>query len=62
MEEILLGRDIFDGQGKRLGAQGAVIQEFNFGGEKIYYERSNTRIYFKNFTNGVIVSIEDYKK
>ena len=62
MEEILLGRDIFDGQGKRLGAQGAVIQEFNFGGEKIYYERSSTRTYFKNFTNGVIVSIEDYKK
>ena len=62
MEEILLRRDIFEGQGKRLGAEGAVIQEFSFGGEKIYYERSNKRTYFKNFTNGVIVSIEDYKK
>lgn len=62
MEEILLRRDIFDGQGKRLGAEGAVIQEFSFGGEKIYYERSTHRTYFKNFTNGVIVSIEDYKK
>ena len=62
MEEILLRRDIFEGQGKRLGAEGAVIQEFSFGGEKIYYERSSKRTYFKNFTNGVIVSIEDYKK
>ena len=62
MEEILLRRDIFEGQGKRLGAGGAVIQEFSFGGEKIYYERSSKRTYFKNFTNGVIVSIEDYKK
>ena len=62
MEEILLRRDIFEGQGKRLGAEGAVIQEFSFGGEKIYYERSSKRTCFKNFTNGVIVSIEDYKK
>lgn len=62
MEEILLRRDIFEGQGKRLGAENAVIQEFSFGGEKIYYERSKARTYFKNFTNGVIISIEDYKK
>lgn len=62
MEDILLRRDIFEGQGKRLGDKGAIIQEFSFGGEKIYYERSAHRTYFKNFTNGVIVSIEDYKK
>lgn len=61
-EDILLKRDIFDGVGKRLEADNAVIQEFEFGGEKIYYERTNSRIYFKNFTNGVTVSIEDYKK
>ena len=62
MEDILLRRDIFEGQGRRLGDKGAIIQEFSFGGEKIYYERSAHRTYFKNFTNGVIVSIEDYKK
>lgn len=60
--DIFQRRDIFDGQGKRLEANGAVIQEFSYGGEKIYYERSEKRIYFKNLTNGVIVSIEDYKK
>ncbi len=60
--DIFQRRDIFDGQGKRLEANGAVIQEFSYGGEKIYYERSKKRIYFKNLTNGVIVSIEDYKK
>ncbi|MGX2983033.1 hypothetical protein [Helicobacter sp. 23-1045] len=61
-EDIFLKRDIFDGQGKRLTENGAIIQEFSYGGNKIYYERSGGRIYFKNFTNGVIVSIEDYKK
>lgn len=61
-EDILLKRDIFDGKGKRLEADSTIIQEFEYGGEKIYYERKNSRIYFKNFTNGVIVSIEDYKK
>ena len=61
-EDIFLKRDIFDGQGKRVGANGTLIQEFTFGGEKIYYERSKTQIYFKNLTNGTIISIKDYKK
>lgn len=62
LEDILLKRDIFDGVGKRLEADNTIIQEFDYGGEKIYYERKNSRIYFKNFTNGTIISIEDYKK
>ncbi len=61
-EDIFQKKDIFDGQGKRIGANGAEIQEFSYGGEKFYYERSAKRIYFKNLSNGVIVSIEDYKK
>lgn len=61
-EDIFQKKDIFDGQGKRIGADGAEIQEFSYGGEKFYYERSQKRIYFKNLSNGVIVSIEDYKK
>lgn len=59
-DDILQKKDIFDGIGKRLEANGTVIQQFSYGGEKIYYERSEKRIYFKNFTNGVIVSIENY--
>lgn len=61
-EDIFQKNDIFDAQGKRLEADGTIIQEFTYGGQKIYYERSQNRIYFKNLTNGVIVSIEDYIK
>lgn len=61
-EDIFLKKDIFDGQGKRVGTNGVEIQEFSYGGEKFYYERSQKRIYFKNISNGVIVSIEDYVK
>ncbi len=61
-EDIFQKKDIFDGQGKRIGADDTAIQEFSYGGEKFYYERSQKRIYFKNLSNGVIVSIEDYKK
>lgn len=61
-EDIFQKKDIFDGQGKRIGTNDTAIQEFSYGGEKFYYERSAKRIYFKNLSNGVIVSIEDYKK
>ncbi len=61
-EDIFQKKDIFDGQGKRVEASGVEIQEFSYGGEKFYYERGDKRIYFKNLSNGVIVSIEDYKK
>lgn len=61
-EDIFQKKDIFDGQGKRVGTNGVEIQEFSYGGEKFYYERSQKRIYFKNLSNGVIVSIEDYVK
>lgn len=62
LEEILLRQDIFDGLGKRLDKDDAIIQSFKYGNEEIYYERSKSRIYFKNLTNGVLISIEDYKK
>lgn len=61
-EDIFQKNDIFDGQGKRVGIDDTIIQEFSYGGEKIYYEHSQKRIYFKNLSNGVIVSIEDYVK
>lgn len=61
-EEILTQKDIFEGRGKSLGEGGSVIQRFHYGGEEIYYERSAGRIYFKNLTTGMTISIEDYKK
>lgn len=59
-EEILLKKDIFDGIGKRIAANGVVVQQFEFGGNKFYYEHSTNRVYFKNITANIIVSIEDY--
>lgn len=61
-EEILLKKDIFEGRGKMIGENGVLIQRFHYGNEEIYYERSETRVFFKNLTNGVLLSIEDYKK
>lgn len=59
-EDILRKNDIFDGIGKHIEANNTIVQTFNYGGEKIYYERSDDRVYFKNLTNGVIISIENY--
>lgn len=61
-EDILRKKDIFDGIGKYLEANGTIIQTFTYGGEKIYYERSKERVYFKNITNEITISIENYKE
>lgn len=61
-EDIFQKKDIFYGRGKQVGANGAIIQIFSYGGERFYYERSKKRVYFRNLSNGVIVSIEDYIK
>lgn len=61
-EEILLGKDIFDGRGRAWQGEGVLIQRFFYGGEEIYYERSQKRVYFRNLTSGVIVSLEEYER
>ncbi len=60
-EDILLKKDIFNGKGKQINANGVIIQHFTYDGEEIYYERKKGVIFFQNRTNGVTVSIEDYK-
>lgn len=60
-EDILLRNDIFEGIGKRILDKDTIIQNFTYGGEKIYYERNIEGTYFKNKTNGVTISIKDYK-
>ncbi|MDE6886540.1 MAG: hypothetical protein K2P17_05845 [Helicobacteraceae bacterium] len=62
LEEILLKKDIFEGRGKELGEDETIIQKFSYGNENIYYERGTKRIYFKNLTNGVTISIENYEQ
>lgn len=61
-EEILLGKDIFDGRGRAWQGAGVLVQRFFYGGEEIYYERSQSRVYFRNLTSGVIVSLEEYER
>lgn len=60
LDDILLKKDIFDGLGKTYKGD-TIIQSFEYNGEKIDYERSPHKIYFNNLTNGVLISIEDYK-
>lgn len=61
LEDILLKNDIFEGIGKELIDKNTIIQNFTYGGERIYYERKIDGIYFKNKTNGVTISIKDYE-
>ncbi|TLD81482.1 hypothetical protein LS68_000090 [Helicobacter sp. MIT 05-5293] len=58
--DIVRARDIFDGEGKRVGNNGEFVQWFVKGGQEIYYERSKNRVLFKNLTTGVTIGVEDY--
>ena len=58
--DIMRARDIFDGEGKRVGNNGEFVQWFVKGGQEIYYERSKNRVLFKNLTTGITIGIEDY--
>lgn len=60
-EEILSKKDIFDGIGKSIGANGLITQKFSFGGNDFIYEHSDDVIFFKNLTNGVIVIINKFE-
>lgn len=60
-EEILSKKDIFDGIGKSVGANGVITQKFSFGGNDFLYEHSNDIIFFKNLTSGITVIIEKFK-
>lgn len=59
-DDILLGRDIFDGKGKMVGEGNATIQRFQQSGQIIYYERKQGHTLFQNLSTGVTISIDDY--
>lgn len=59
-DDILAARDIFDGEGKRVGNDGTFVQWFVRGGEEFYYERSKNKVLFKNLTQEITIGIEDY--
>ncbi|WP_199764610.1 HP0838 family lipoprotein [Helicobacter bizzozeronii] len=59
-DDIVLGRDIFMGMGKRLEPNGDLIQRFVENGELIYYERNADRTLFQNMTTGIAISLQRY--
>ncbi|RDU74535.1 hypothetical protein CQA57_00330 [Helicobacter anseris] len=59
-DDILLGKDIFDGKGKMVGEGNAIIQRFQQSGQIIYYERKQGHILFQNLSTGVTISLDDY--
>lgn len=59
-DDIIMGRDIFRGKGKMVGADNATIQRFQEGGEILFYERKEGHILFRNLSNGFVLAIDDY--
>ncbi len=59
-DDIVLGRDIFQGVGKRIEPGGAVIQRFMQNGELIFYERKPDKILFQNMSTGTAIVIQQY--
>ncbi|QDY59398.1 hypothetical protein [Helicobacter pylori] len=60
-DDIVLGRDIFKGLGKRHLTPEYVIQRFQKSGEIILYERKNGLISFQNLTQKIAIRIEPYE-
>ncbi|WP_104713564.1 hypothetical protein [Helicobacter cetorum] len=60
-DEIVLGRDIFKGLGKRYLTPDDVIQRFQKSGDIILYERKKGLISFQNLTKRIAIRIEQYK-
>lgn len=59
-DDIFLGNDIFQGKGMRITRKGVLTQRFILNNQEILYERTEKYISFKNLSNGVSISIQDY--
>ncbi|AFI05360.1 HP0838 family lipoprotein [Helicobacter cetorum] len=60
-DDIVLGRDIFKGLGKRHLTPEYVIQRFQKSGDIILYERKKGLISFQNLTQRIAIRIEQYE-
>lgn len=60
LDDIFLGNDIFQGRGMRISRKGVVTQRFVLNNQEILYERTSEYTSFKNLSNGVSLSIQDY--
>lgn len=59
-DDVFLGNDIFQGRGMRITRKGVLTQRFVLNNQEILYERTEKYISFKNLSNGVSISIQDY--
>lgn len=59
MRNILLGRDIFAGEGKEEMCDGRLLQFIRNDEMDIIYRRGRGEIYFKDRLNGIIIKIAD---
>lgn len=59
-DDIILKRDIFDGKGKIIGRDHSIIQRFTQSGQVIFYQRTKTGVLYRNLSNGVTLSLEQY--
>lgn len=59
-DDIFLGNDIFQGKGMRISRKGVLTQRFLLNNQEILYERTAEYTSFKNLSNGVSVSIQNY--
>lgn len=59
-DDIFLGNDIFQGRGMRISREGVLTQRFILNNQEILYERTADYIVFKNLSNGVSISIQNY--
>ena len=59
-DDIILGKDIFKGKGKMVGAQNTTIQRFQENGQIIYYEHRDGHILFRNMNTGMMIQLDDY--
>lgn len=59
-DDIILKRDIFEGKGKIIGRDHSTIQRFTQSGQVIFYQRTKTGVVYRNLSNGVTLSLEEY--
>ncbi len=62
MRNILLGRDIFAGEGKEEMCDGRLFQFIRNDDMDIIYRRGGGEIYFRDRLNSLIVKITDWKE
>lgn len=59
-DDIFFGKDIFQSRGIRISRKRVFTQRFVLNKQEILYERTAEYTSFKNLSNGVTITIQDY--